>query len=34
MSVLWIVVFCLVALLWVLSVVGHYSGWTTAGGSR
>ena len=34
MSVLWITVFCLVALVWVLSVVDivrqHYSGLTTA----
>ena len=34
MSVLWITVFCLVALVWVLSVVDivrqHYSGSTTA----
>jgi uncharacterized membrane protein YhaH (DUF805 family) len=35
MSLLWIIVFCLVALVWVLSVVDivrrRYSGWTTAG---
>ena len=35
MSVLWIIVLCLVALVWVLSAVDivrrHYSGWTTAG---
>jgi Phospholipase_D-nuclease N-terminal len=35
MSVLWIIVLCLAALVWVLSVVDivrqHYSGWTTAG---
>jgi amino acid transporter len=35
MSVLWIIVLCLVALVWVLSVIDivrrHYSGWTTAG---
>jgi hypothetical protein len=35
MSVLWVIVLCLVALVWVLSVVDivrqHYSGWTTAG---
>jgi hypothetical protein len=34
MSVLWIALFCLVALIWVLSVVDivrmHYSGLTTA----
>jgi hypothetical protein len=34
MSVLWITLFCLVALMWVLSVVdivrAHYSGSTTA----
>jgi H+/Cl- antiporter ClcA len=35
MSPLWIIVFCLVALVWVLSVVDivrqRYPGWTTAG---
>jgi hypothetical protein len=35
MSVLWILVFCLVALVWVLTVVDffrrHYSGWTLVG---
>jgi hypothetical protein len=35
MSLLWIIVLCLVALVWVLSIVDvfrrHYSGWTTAG---
>jgi hypothetical protein len=35
MSVLWLIVLCLVALVWVLSVVDivrrHYPGWTTAG---
>ena len=34
MSLLWIIVFCVVALVWVLSIVDivrqHYSGWTTA----
>ena len=35
MSLLWIIVMCLVALVWVLSVIDivrqRYSGWTTAG---
>jgi hypothetical protein len=35
MSLLWIIVLCLVALVWVLSIVDifrrHYPGWTTAG---
>ena len=35
MSLLWIILFCLVALVWVLTIVDivrqHYSGWTTAG---
>jgi hypothetical protein len=35
MSLLWIILFCAVALVWVLSIVdiirSHYSGWTTAG---
>ena len=35
MSLLWLIVLCLVALVWVLSVVDiirqHYPGWTTAG---
>jgi cytochrome bd-type quinol oxidase subunit 2 len=35
MSLLWIIVLCLVALVWVISVVDivrqRYSGWTTAG---
>ena len=35
MSVIWIIVLCLVAAVWVLSIVDiirqRYSGWTTAG---
>jgi Phospholipase_D-nuclease N-terminal len=35
MSVLWIIVLCLIAAVWVLSIVDiirqRYSGWTTAG---
>jgi hypothetical protein len=34
MSLLWIILFCVVALVWVLTVVDlvrqHYPGWTTA----
>jgi hypothetical protein len=35
MSLLWIILFCVVALVWVLTIAdiirGRYSGWTTAG---